>query len=205
MTPPLGIRIAGVGGQGASRAAGVLAAAALQSGLFPTVLEGRGLAVRGGAVNVLVRLAGKTGHAPRCAPGDVHVIVALEPMEAVRAAMWHRPDTALLVVGTPVLPAGVFHDRYPVPAAIASCLQQRHSRSLFVVPADCRRPPNLFAVGALACLGATGLDRMVIRMTVEREMGPDGLADFDAGWRDVAALGKQDAWRSIAEQSAFGC
>ena len=80
----LNILVVGVGGQGLITMSNTLARAALLDGTKALVAETHGLSQRGGSVEVHVRLGDV--YAPLIPEGGANVIVALELIEAARAA-----------------------------------------------------------------------------------------------------------------------
>ncbi|MCE4617130.1 MAG: indolepyruvate oxidoreductase subunit beta [Desulfurococcales archaeon] len=80
----LNILVVGVGGQGLITMSNTLARAALLDGTKALVAETHGLSQRGGSVEVHVRLGDV--YAPLIPEGGADVIVALELIEAARAA-----------------------------------------------------------------------------------------------------------------------
>ena len=191
---PLGIVIAGVGGQGAATAAQLLASSAIAQGLHAKVYETRGLARRGGVVTTQVRIANQPHFAPRCPPDGVHVVIGLEPVESVRCARGY-PGACVLTVGKPLLPSGVFHDDYPDLAVLEAELAQRDGRSVFLDTPKLSGPPNLFALGALAALGATGTGWEALQAATVAKLGQRAVGDLEKGRDGVAARELSDAWR----------
>ena len=75
--------VVGVGGQGSVFVARVLGEAALRAGLGVVSSELHGMAQRGGVVGSTVILG--DAHGPIVEPGEADLLVAFEPLEAVRA------------------------------------------------------------------------------------------------------------------------
>jgi len=78
------IVVIGVGGQGIITSMQVIAQAALNQGYDVKTSELHGLAQRGGSVPCHIRF-GKKVYSPLVMEGEAHLIIALEPMEALRA------------------------------------------------------------------------------------------------------------------------
>lgn len=194
---PLGVEITGVGGQGVARTADLLASAALNRDLHATVLESRGLAVRGGAVSVQVRMAAQPGHPPRCSPEAIHVILALEPLEGARVAMRRSPGALLLVNASPILPEGVFHDAYPQLETLERELKRRHDHVVFVRGPDSLPQANIFCLGALASIGGSGVETDVLLQEVSGSFGREGARSFEAGRAHIEQRGLAAAWRTL--------
>jgi len=78
------IILAGVGGQGLLSIAAVIGEAALRSGLFIKQAEVHGMAQRGGVVQSHVRLSDRPIHSDLIRAGSCDLILATEPLEALR-------------------------------------------------------------------------------------------------------------------------
>jgi len=83
MTKEFNIVIAGVGGQGVILMSELLGNAAVKDGLNVRGSEVLGMAVRGGSVSSTIRL-GEAVLAPLAPTGKADVLVAMEPVEALR-------------------------------------------------------------------------------------------------------------------------
>ena len=86
----------GVGGQGVLLAANALGEAAMAAGYETRVGEIHGMSQRGGSVLAHVRY-GDGVYGPMVPTGKADVLVALEPMEALRYAHYLAPEGTILV------------------------------------------------------------------------------------------------------------
>lgn len=103
----LNIILCGVGGQGNVVAAEILAMAAVRSGLRVRVGETFGAAQRGGSVMSHVRMGSKVW-SPLVPAGACHLLVGLEPCEAVNTALEYLcAGGTALVNSSPFLPVKV--------------------------------------------------------------------------------------------------
>jgi len=76
--------LAGVGGQGVLSIAAIIAVAAVDSGLHLKQTEVHGMSQRGGAVQSHLRVADRPIHSDLIADGTADLLIAMEPMEALR-------------------------------------------------------------------------------------------------------------------------
>ncbi|MEM0173092.1 MAG: 2-oxoacid:acceptor oxidoreductase family protein, partial [Sulfolobaceae archaeon] len=101
------ILIAGIGGQGIITLGKILANAALNAGLKAIVAETHGLAQRGGAVNVHVRIGDKV-YAPLIPFGEADYLLGLEAMEVLRNINYASKYKTVIIINKsiirPVLP-----------------------------------------------------------------------------------------------------
>ena len=94
---PFNLIIAGVGGQGSIFASQVVAHAAMQEGFSVRIAETYGVTQRGGPVYSQVRI-GKQVYGPLIPKGRCHLLMGLEPIEALRrAAEYLAPGGSVLI------------------------------------------------------------------------------------------------------------
>lgn len=120
------IIITGVGGQGVVTLGLLLSSTAISCGERAIMSEIHGLAQRGGSVSVDVRIGNY--HAPIIPDGMADLIVALEPLEALRAISRAGPLTAV-VMGEESLPPvslGIHRKEYPDVDEISRIISERY-------------------------------------------------------------------------------
>ncbi len=111
------VLIAGIGGQGTITLGTLLKLAALRAGIEVTGAERRGGAQREGPVTSNVRYrVPETGEERAAEPapfsgliprGGAHLVIALEPLEAVRCLPWMNPDTVVVAETAVRVPTAV--------------------------------------------------------------------------------------------------
>jgi indolepyruvate ferredoxin oxidoreductase beta subunit len=171
------IILAGVGGQGSVLASRLLATAAMHDGREVKLAETFGAATRGGSVLTHVRI-GEAGHlwAPTMMDDEADVVVALEPLEALRAAVRFLKPGGWALFNT--------HRRCPVDVAlgrasytplerIAEGLRRLGGRVAAVdatrmaAQAGDARAANTVMLGGLSALGVTGISEASLRDAME--------------------------------------
>lgn len=118
---PLNIIISGVGGQGNVLASQVVGGVAADKGFNVTIGETFGLSQRGGPVMSHVRLSKKKHYGPLIPPNMGHIIIGLEPLEALRIADdFANKETIFIVNSRPIFPLNVIAGdvAYPPPEKI---------------------------------------------------------------------------------------
>jgi indolepyruvate ferredoxin oxidoreductase beta subunit len=90
------IILAGVGGQGIVTISVVIVNTAIKQGLDFRQAEIHGMSQRGGAVESHVRLSDKEIYSDLIAKGNADLIIAVEPLEALRVIDYLSPDGTLI-------------------------------------------------------------------------------------------------------------
>lgn len=100
------LMLTGVGGEGVLTVSSILARAANREGHFVRGLQLHGLAQRGGVTPVFVRFGNENElHSPEITAGDADLVLAFEPLEAVRTTYYARKEkTAFLINNWPHMP-----------------------------------------------------------------------------------------------------
>jgi len=95
--------LAGVGGQGLLALAAVIGEAARHLGLHVKQAEVHGMAQRGGVVQSHLRYSDVPVHSPLVSTGRVDLVLALEPMEALRYLAYLAPDGVVIANSAPFI------------------------------------------------------------------------------------------------------
>lgn len=112
------IVLAGVGGQGILTIAAIIGEAAVRQGLHVKQSEVHGMAQRGGAVLAHLRLSSDPIHSDLIAAGGADVVLAVEPMEALRQAESLSPRGVILANARPVRNIGDYPELDDILAAL---------------------------------------------------------------------------------------
>ena len=105
---PYNIVITGVGGQGNVMASRVLSNMLVRQGYRITIGETFGMSQRGGAVMSHIRVSARTQWSPQIPRGRADMVVALEPVEAIRVLLTYgNPEVKVVVNTRPIYPVGV--------------------------------------------------------------------------------------------------
>jgi indolepyruvate ferredoxin oxidoreductase beta subunit len=150
--------ITGVGGQGNVMAARLLASAVLDAGWEVTVGDVYGLTQRGGSVASHVRWIKGDPLPPLVPSRSLDILVAFEPLEALRIVTQFGGETTRAIVNThPVLPIGVQAGRlqYPEVEKLCGAIRKLTKESVFLDATRVARELgnvqvlNMFMLGAL--------------------------------------------------------
>lgn len=110
--------LAGVGGQGVLSIAATIALAAVNEGLRIKQAEVHGMSQRGGAVQSHLRLADHPIFSDLVPEGQADLVLAMEPMEALRYVSFLAPEGVIVTDRTPVINIPDYPDLDAVLAAV---------------------------------------------------------------------------------------
>lgn len=184
--------IAGVGGQGILSIATVIGRAVLARGMHLKQSEVHGMAQRGGAVQAHLRLSDSPIHSDLIARGSADMILAMEPLEALRYLPWLNPSAGWLVVNRE--PVATAPD-YPAPESVYAEIGKLPRRLLFDAAGLARSLAAPRAVN-MAMLGAAsvfmGLAQSEFEDAVRQQFGRKGADVAEANVK-VFRAGRQEA------------
>ena len=145
------ILLCGVGGQGILTIGQMVGEIARRAGWRVKQPEGHGMAQRGGAVEAQVRLSEAPIHSDLIPHGGADLILAMEPLEALRHLPLLAPDGWVIAATEPVVNCA----EYPEPAVVLAELDALPRKLLLPVAelarqAGALRGANLVLLGALS-------------------------------------------------------
>jgi indolepyruvate ferredoxin oxidoreductase beta subunit len=196
---PYNIVITGVGGQGNVMASRVLSNMLVRKGFKVTIGETFGMSQRGGSVMSHIRVSRTAVWSPQIPKGTADLIVALEPIEAIRVlADYGNPAVKVLVNLRAIYPVGVItgEDEYPPEGTIRDTVTALAAQARFLAATDeairLGNPilGNIVMIGAVAGLGVLPLDRELFEAVIREGMPADrveaNLRAFAIGEASVA-------------------
>jgi indolepyruvate ferredoxin oxidoreductase, beta subunit len=146
----------GVGGQGTLLATRMVGEAALAEGLPVTMSEIHGMAQRGGVVESSVVIGNV--FSPTIPDGEADILMAFEPLEAVRALPKCHARTLIIASTVPIVPftVAVGQSTYPELAELRELIKEKISDLIWLDAmalarnAGSERASNTVLVGVLA-------------------------------------------------------
>jgi len=110
---PYNIYISGVGGQGIIKTSIIIGEAAINTGFDVVMSEIHGMAQRGGGVSTELKI----GHAksPIIQDGGADLLIAFEPLEALRALPKLSSRTYMVVNDSTIMPFNILKSEIPYP------------------------------------------------------------------------------------------
>jgi indolepyruvate ferredoxin oxidoreductase beta subunit len=149
--------IAGVGGQGNVLASQLIGQVFIRKGYFVTIGETYGASQRGGAVMSHIRISKRKQLSPLIPKGKADVLMALEPVEAIRVLIpYGSPDVVALVNTRPLYPVDVTAGEatYPEIEEIKGCLENLSRKVYFIDATEKAVQMGLPILGNMIMIGA---------------------------------------------------
>lgn len=161
--------ITGVGGQGNVLSSQLIGQALVSKGYFTTIGETYGASQRGGSVMSHIRISSEKQLSPLIPQGKADIVVALEPVEALRVlTQYGNRETVVIVNTRPIYPVNVTsgNEKYPEMNKIKKSLEGL-SRKVYCIPAtEMAMQMGSPILGNMIMLGALlGLD--ILPLSVE--------------------------------------
>jgi indolepyruvate ferredoxin oxidoreductase beta subunit len=190
----MNVIITGVGGQGNVMASRVLAGMLVGAGYIVTIGETFGMSQRGGSVMSHLRISSASVLSPQIPQGRADIIIALEPVEALRVLIkYGNPAVAVLSNSRVVYPVGVITGDFVYPSLdeIKSAFEKLTANNWLIdatsVAVELGNPvlSNIVMIGALAKKSLLPICRRDFEKEIARNMAADkceiNLRAFDAG------------------------
>lgn len=195
---PYNLVITGVGGQGNVLASRIVGSILTQKGYHVTIGETFGASQRGGSVMSHLRISTESVLAPQLPKGQAHMVVALEPTEALRVIKdYGNPGVKVIANTRPIHSVGVISGElhYPEMNDLEQWLGKYTGRFWFInateeaVKLGNAILSNVILVGALAGVGEIPLDKESFREAIAKTMPGDkidiNVAAFENGMKSV--------------------
>jgi len=191
---PYNVIITGVGGQGNVMASRIVGNMLSRKGLSVTIGETFGASQRGGSVMSHLRISTGSSWSPQIPNGKCHLIISLEPTEAMRVlATYGNPNVKVLCNTRPIHAIGVISgdQQYPDLDEIASWVAELSEAFWFLDATEKAMElgnpilGNIMMIGAAAGIGVLPLDRKDFKAALAENLSADkqglNLKAYDLG------------------------
>ena len=181
---PYNVIITGVGGQGNVMASRVVGNMLSRKGLNITIGETFGASQRGGSVMSHLRISAGSCWSPQIPKGKCHLVISLEPTEAIRVLMnYGNPNVSVLCNTRPVHAIGVIsgEHHYPSMDEVKSWVAELSKACWFLEATEkaleLGNPilGNIMMIGAAAGIGVLPLDRKDFESAIAETLSGDKL------------------------------
>jgi indolepyruvate ferredoxin oxidoreductase beta subunit len=192
------VTVAGIGGQGSVVLAQLIAAAARIDGFEVQTGETLGMAQRGGSVISFVRY-GKKIYTPLVPEHETHILISLEPAEALRSIRYVGPNTTIILNTKEKRPLSVLlgEQKYPTLKEIETTLKSAGAKTYAINAAELAEKAGN-AKSANACLlgGMATLDshikldsyKAALKEILSERSLQVNMQAFSLGYEAVSAL-----------------
>lgn len=190
------IYISGVGGQGIIKTSIVMGEAAMKMGKPVVMSEVHGMAQRGGVVSTELKIG--PSQSPMIQEGHANLLLAFEPIEALRAIHKISQDSHIIIDKNPIVPFNIAKSEYAYPN-IANVVDELKSKSkeLHIIDAvkiakkaGHVQSANMVMLGGAAAIPGFPLDKEALIDSmkdnlVEKSL-PINLEAFEKGFRIIS-------------------
>ena len=183
---PYNLIITGVGGQGNVTASRILGNMLSNKGYYITIGETFGASQRGGSVMSHLRISAEETCSPLIPKGRGHMVVAMEPSEAIRVlAEYGNMEIKVISNTRPIYPVGVIagEQAYPSLEDIKERVNDISDQAWFINATDeslamMKNPVygNIMLLGAVAATGELPIERADFEIIISETMPPDKVA-----------------------------
>jgi indolepyruvate ferredoxin oxidoreductase beta subunit len=187
------IYISGVGGQGIIKTSIVIGEAAMKSGLNVVMSEIHGMSQRGGVVSTELKLGDVKS--PIIEEGTADMLLAFEPLEALRAVPKISEDASIVVNTYPTYPFNIKESSVPYPD-ISVIVDELKSKSAQVFAFDAEKfakdaghilSLNMVMLGGAVAVPGFPLDKKVVLESMKNNLPEKSLEinmkAFEEGFR----------------------
>jgi indolepyruvate ferredoxin oxidoreductase beta subunit len=181
---PYNVIITGVGGQGNVMASRVVGRMMSRRGLTVTIGETFGASQRGGSVMSHLRISKESYWSPQIPKGRCHLVLSLEPTEAIRVLMnYGNPNVTVICNTRPIHAIGVISgdQQYPAMDDIKGWVAELSAACWFLDATakamELGNPilGNIMMIGAAAGIGALPIDRESFAAVIAATLSADKL------------------------------
>lgn len=190
---PYNIYISGVGGQGIIKTSVIMGESAMKTNLPVVVGEIHGMSQRGGVVSTQMKIG--DSYSPIIEEGKADLLLAFEPLEALRAINMVNKDTYVVMNTAPIYPFNIRTSEHPYPelSTIIDELQS-HSKKVIAMDAEgiAKKAGHILAVNMVMLGGAAAvpgfpLDKNIIIKSMQANLPersiPINMDAFEEGFR----------------------
>lgn len=165
---PYNIYISGVGGQGIIKTSIIMGESAMKSNWSVVVGEIHGMSQRGGVVSTQMKIG--DSHSPLIEEGKANLLLAFEPLEALRAINMINKDSYVVMNTAPIYPFNIRQSEHPYPElSIITDELQSNAHKVIALDADgiAKKAGHILAtnmvlLGAAAAVPDFPLDKEII-------------------------------------------
>lgn len=190
---PYNIYISGVGGQGIIKTSVIMGEAAMKSDLSVVVGEIHGMSQRGGVVSTQMKIG--DSRSPIIEEGKADLLLAFEPLEALRAVNMINKDSYVVTNTSSIYPFNIRQSEHHYPE-LSTLLDELGANAKKVIALDADGiakeaghilAVNMVMLGAAAAVPGFPVDKQIITESMQNNLPeksiPINLKAFEEGFR----------------------
>lgn len=194
---PYNIYICGVGGQGIIKTSIVIGEAAMKSDMGVVMSEVHGMAQRGGVVSTELKIG--DSKSPIIEKGSADLLIAFEPMEALRAIPKASKNTYVIVNTSPIMPFNIIGSEVPYPE-IQDILDELKSKVKDVFALDAEKAAkdaghilslNMVMLGGATAVSGFPIDKEAVLKSMKANLPqksiPINMKAYEKGFEFVSS------------------
>ena len=194
---PYNIYICGVGGQGIIKTSIVIGEAAMKSDMGVVMSEVHGMAQRGGVVSTELKIG--DSKSPIIEKGSADLLIAFEPMEALRAIPKASKDTYVVVNTSPIMPFNIIGSEVPY-TEIQDILDELKSKVKDVFALDAEKAAkdaghilslNMVMLGGATAVSGFPIDKEAVLRSMKANLPqksiPINMKAYEKGFEFVSS------------------
>jgi len=194
------IKLIGVGGQGTIKASTIIGEAAMKKGLNVVMSEVHGMAQRGGTVVTEFKIG--EAHSPLIEEAAADLLIAFEPVEALRALNKINQESFVIVNSSPITPFTVSLgiSEYPELSSVFEELKVK-IKNLLIINAEKKAKEagsiiseNMVLLGAAVATPNFPIEKDLIIQSMKENLPPKSietnLRAFEMGFEEVKMWGR---------------
>jgi indolepyruvate ferredoxin oxidoreductase beta subunit len=170
------IYISGVGGQGIIKTSIVMGEAAMKMGKPVVMSEVHGMAQRGGVVSTELKIGSSLS--PIIQEGHANLLLAFEPLEALRAIHKINKKSYVIINTNPIIPFNINESEYPYPD-ISIIIKELNSKSKKLYTIDAvtiaEKVGNILSLNMVMLGGASAIPGFPLNNDILKESMKDNL------------------------------
>jgi len=189
------IQLIGVGGQGTIKASTIIGEAAMKKGLNVVMSEVHGMAQRGGTVVTEFKIG--EAHSPLIEEGAADLMIAFEPVEALRALNKINQESFVIVNSSPIVPFTVSLgiSEYPELSSVFEELRVKINNLLVIDAQKMAKEAgsiiseNMVLLGAAVATSNFPIEKDLVIRSMKENLPPKSiktnLKAFELGFKEV--------------------
>jgi indolepyruvate ferredoxin oxidoreductase, beta subunit len=175
---PYNIYISGVGGQGIIKTSIIIGESAMKIGLPVVMSEIHGMSQRGGVVSTQIKIG--SSYSPLIEDGRANLLLAFEPLEALRALSIINQKSYIVTNTSPIYPFNLKKSEYPYPD-LTLILDEldKHAKKVITLDAEnlAKEAGHILSLNMVMLGGAIGIPKFPLSKEIIKKSMHENLPE----------------------------